>query len=102
MSLLSFFRRSRSSASVAKDRLQIIVARGRGFDEARGGRSRDHLAQLKEELLRVIAKYEQVDARQINVSLERDGDCEVMELSIVLGEGDKDTPRAGAAVPSSA
>lgn len=81
MSFLSIFRRSRSSAAVAKDRLQIIVARGNA-----GARGRDYLAQLKEELLRVIAKYEQVDARQIDVSLERDGDCEVMALSIVLKE----------------
>jgi cell division topological specificity factor len=98
MSLLSFFRRSRSSASVAKDRLSIIVARGNA-----GARGRDYLAQLKEELLRVIAKYEQVDARQIHVNLERDGDCEVMELSIVLTEGaPPPASRTGSPVPTSA
>lgn len=89
MSLLNFFRRS-TSAKMAKDRLSIIVARGNA-----GARGRDYLAQLKEELLRVIAKYEGVDARQINVNLERDGDCEVMELSIVLGDRDTVATPAG-------
>ncbi len=95
MSLLDLFRRNRSSASVAKDRLSIIVARGNS-----GGRGRDYLAQLKEELLRVIAKYEQVDARQIDVHLERNGECDVMELSIVLSESPAPRARAEAVVPT--
>jgi septum formation topological specificity factor MinE len=40
----------------------------------------------------VIAKYEQVDARQIEVHLDRQGDCEVMELSIVLSETQGPSP----------
>ncbi|MCA9669063.1 MAG: cell division topological specificity factor MinE [Myxococcales bacterium] len=80
MSLLDYFRRSRKkSASVAKDRLQILVARDRS---ARG--APDYLPLLRQELLAVIAKYETIDLEQVSVSLDRSSGCEVLELNIVL------------------
>jgi len=82
MSFLDYFRRSRkSSASIAKDRLQIIVARERSFKQAR-----DYLPLLQQELMQVIAKYEDIDPEQVNVSLDRTGQFEVLELNIVLPE----------------
>ena len=91
MSILDYFRRSPSrSASVAKDRLSIIVAR-----EHRGVRGHlDYLPQLKQELLQVLAKYERIDLGQVSVNLERNGECDVLELNVVLSEGD--APRAHA------
>ena len=81
MSLLDYFRVSRrSSASIAKDRLQIIVAHQRRG----GGKAPDYLPQLRQDLLAVIAKYEKIDLDQVSVSVECNGDCEVLELNIVL------------------
>ena len=92
MGLLDYFRRSRtSSASVAKDRLQIIVARERG---SRRG-SPDYLPALQQELLAVIARYEGIDLDQVSVNLDKNGDCEVLELNIVV-PNDRDEPRPGA------
>lgn len=82
MSFFNYFRsQKKSSARVAKERLQIIVAHERS---PRGGP--DYLPMLKEELLQVIRKYAQVDADAIRMQLDRDGDCEVLELNVTLPE----------------
>ena len=81
MDLLSIFRRRPSSANVAKERLRIIVAQERS---TRGGP--DYLPVLRAELLHVIRKYVNVDVEAIQVNFERDGDQEVLELSVALPE----------------
>ena len=81
MGLFDLFWKSRQkTAAVAKDRLSIIVAR-----ERRGAGGVDYLPQLKQELLQVLAKYEKIDLDQVNVNVERNGDCDVLELNVVLG-----------------
>jgi cell division topological specificity factor len=89
MGFLDLFWKSRSqTASVAKNRLSIIVAR-----ERRDGSRPDYLPQLKQELLQVLAKYEKIDLDQVNVNVEKNGDCDVLELNVVLSGG----PLRGAA-----
>lgn len=74
-----FVSQKKKSASVAKERLQIIVARERS---PRGGP--DYLPLLKEELLNVIRKYVSIDQDAVKIQLDREGDCEVLELNITL------------------
>ena len=82
MRFLDFFRNNRkTSATVAKERLQIIVARER---LTRNGP--DYLPMMKEELLLVVRKYIQVDDEAVKVQLDKEGDCEVLELNITLPE----------------
>lgn len=81
MKFLDYFRRSTSSASQAKNRLSIIVAK-RGT-----GRAPDYLPQLQQELMAVIARYEKIDLDHVTVNVDRAGGCEVLELNIVLPEG---------------
>jgi cell division topological specificity factor len=81
MGFLDYFKRSAKSASVAKDRLQIIVARERTVTR---GNAIDYLPQLQQELLQVIAKYELIDLGQVSVSVDKSGGCEVLELNVVL------------------
>jgi cell division topological specificity factor len=85
MSFFDYFRRAPKSASMAKDRLSIIVARERGGS----GRAPDYLPQLQQELLAVIARYEKIDLQHVTVNVDRAGGCEVLELNIVLSEGEK-------------
>ena len=80
-SWLKLFRKSEGTANVAKDRLQIIVARERTTCGDPG-----YMAQLQQELLQVIAKYEKVDLDLVNVNIDKRGDSEVLELSIMLPE----------------
>jgi len=82
MSLLDYLRRKKKpTASVAKERLQIILAR-----EHAGRHEPDYLPALKQELLDVVCKYVKVDLDDIKVNLENDGQCEILELNIVLPE----------------
>jgi cell division topological specificity factor len=82
MRLLDYFRSSRrSTAEVAKERLQIIVSH-----ERMNRNAPSYLPSLKQELLEVVRKYVQVDQDQIKVQLEKEGDCEVLELNITLPE----------------
>lgn len=82
MSLLDYLRRKRKpTANVAKERLQIILAR-----EHAGRNEPDYLPALKQELMEVVAKYVHIDPEAITVNLERDGDCEILELNIALPE----------------
>ncbi len=78
-----------TTAAVAKERLQIIVTHERGGRH----RSPDYLPALKKELLDVVRRYVHVDQSQIKVHLDRDGDCEVLELNITLPD---EEPRTGA------
>jgi cell division topological specificity factor len=80
MSLLDYFKTSRtSSASLAKERLQILVAHERVSQN-----QPSYLPQLQKELLEVIQKYVNVDKDAISVSFEQDDHQETLELNIVL------------------
>lgn len=80
MSFLDYFRRQPKSASLAKDRLSVIVARERVGTRL----GPDYLPQLQQELLAVLAKYERIDLQQVSVNLDRSGDCDVLELNVFL------------------
>jgi cell division topological specificity factor len=82
MTLLDFFRKRPKTASIAKDRLSVIVARERA--STRGGP--DYLPQLQQELLAVLAKYEHIDLHNVSVKVDKNGDYDVLELNIVLPE----------------
>ena len=80
MSIFSYLLpKKQRTASVAKERLQIIVARERSM---RGGP--DYLPQLQEELLAVVRKYVPVSPESVNVQVDRDSGCEILELNITL------------------
>ena len=80
LSYLSYLRLQRkTSAAVAKERLQIIVARERAQRDGP-----DYLPMLKDELLNVIRKYVRVNQDAVKIQLEKEGDYEVLELNITL------------------
>jgi cell division topological specificity factor len=85
MGLLDFFRSSRpakGTASVAKERLQILVA----HDRAERHRP-SYLPKLQREILEVIRKYVDVDMNAVSVNYEQDDHHEILELNIILPEG---------------
>ena len=80
-SFLSFFLgEKKKTASVAKERLQIILA------HERSGRSHqpDYLPALQRDLIAVIAKYIQINPEDIKVNLERQDNFDVLEVKIEL------------------
>ncbi|QJR81936.1 cell division topological specificity factor MinE [Alteromonas pelagimontana] len=70
-----------NSASVAKERLQIIVAH-----ERRKRNEPDYLPMMQQEILSVIRKYVEIGDDQVTVQLENSDDCSVLELNITLPE----------------
>jgi len=82
MSFLDYFRSKKtSSASVAKERLQIIVAHERGRRD-----QPDYLPQLQQELLAVIRKYVEISDDMVQVEVDRNDNCSVLELNVTLPE----------------
>ena len=83
MGLFDFLRPKKDTASIAKERLRIIVSQERS---ARGGP--DYLPLLRRELLEVIRKYVSVDLEAVKVDLVRDGEHDVLDISVSLSESD--------------
>jgi cell division topological specificity factor len=70
-----------SSASLAKERLQIIVAHERN---RRNRTQPDFLPQMQQEIIDVIRKYININSDQVVVSLDDSDNCSVLELNITL------------------
>lgn len=80
MSILRYLRkRSSTAATVAKERLQIIISHERSQRN-----TPDYLPKLQEEILAVIAKYVPINREQVTVHLERIGDSAVLELNVTM------------------
>lgn len=81
MGLFDYFKKNHNSADIAKERLSILIARDRIH---RGQPS--FLPMLQKELLEVINKYVKIDRDDFTVSLDVEGDCEILELNIPLSD----------------
>ena len=79
MGLFDFLKVKKNTASIAKERLRIIVAQERS---SRGGP--DYLPLMQRELLEVIKKYVNIDADAVKVDLVRDGANDVLDISVAL------------------
>ena len=80
--MFDFLRVKKNTASIAKDRLRIIIAQERS---AAGGP--DYLPLLRRELLEVIRKYVNVDVEAVKVDLVKDGEHDVLDISVSLPDG---------------
>ena len=81
MGMFDFLRAKKTTAETAKNRLQIIIAQER---TSRGGP--DYLPLLQRELLEVIRKYVNVDVEAVKVDLVKDGEHDVLDISVSLPE----------------
>lgn len=80
MSFFDYFRsKKNNSASIARERLQIIVAHERSQRD-----QPDYLPALQQELLAVIRKYVQISDDQVQVQLDKNDSCSVLELNVTL------------------
>ncbi|QCI23863.1 cell division topological specificity factor MinE [Buchnera aphidicola (Macrosiphoniella sanborni)] len=82
MALLDFFlsRNKNTTANIAKERLQIIIAEQRKYDN-----EPDYFPQLKREILSVICKYVNIEPNMVTLQLEqKNEDISILELNIIL------------------
>jgi cell division topological specificity factor len=80
MSILSFLLgEKKKTATIAKERLQIILAHERA-----AGAPADYLPALQRDLVAVISKYVKINQNDIQVRLERQDSLEVLEVKIEI------------------
>ena len=77
--MFDFLKAKKNTASIAKDRLRIIIAQERS---TLGGP--DFLPLLRRELLEVIRKYVNVDVDAVKVDLVKEGEHDVLDISVSL------------------
>ncbi|NLC37217.1 MAG: cell division topological specificity factor MinE [Alcaligenaceae bacterium] len=88
MSFLSFLLgQKKTSASVAKDRLQLIL-----INERRTGVTPDYLPRLQKELVEVISRYVKINPDDIKVNLDRQDSLEVLEVKIEMPQPENAPP----------
>ncbi|MBU6493131.1 MAG: cell division topological specificity factor MinE [Burkholderiales bacterium] len=81
MSIFSFLLgEKKKTATVAKERLQIILAHERDSRLPPA----DYLPALQRELVAVISKYVNIGSEDIKVNLERGESLEVLEVKIEI------------------
>ena len=76
MNLLDLFRK-KSSAPVARERLQVLLSHERSVI----GKS-DLIAVLQEEILAVIAKHVAVDREAVQIKLDRGESMSMLEIDV--------------------
>ena len=88
MSLFKYLRKRKpSTASVAKERLQIIISHERAKNNTQDCLPKlADLPQMQDEILNVIAKYIPIDREKVSVNLERLGDSAILELNFSMSE----------------
>jgi cell division topological specificity factor len=77
--LMKYLGFKEKSAQTAKNRLQIIIAQQRA-----GQNSPDYLPLLREDIIKVITKYTNVDHSQIKIDWQTVNDHAVLELNVSL------------------
>ena len=78
LNIMNYFRKNKS-AEIAKNRLHMIIAQ-----EKSQKNSPDYLPMLRQEILKVVAKYTNADINQVNVELHRKDNNAILELNVTL------------------
>ncbi len=81
MSLFSFFKRSATSAPVARERLQVLLAHERTIV---GAGETDLVAILREEIMAVIAKHMAVPQDNVQIKMDRGASVSTLEVDIEI------------------
>ncbi|OYQ83662.1 cell division topological specificity factor MinE [Wohlfahrtiimonas chitiniclastica] len=87
-------RKKTASASIAKERLQIIVAHERNQNSP--SQQPDFLKALQQDILEVVRKYMSIDGDQIKVAMDKEDGFDVLELNITLSEKEEEALEAQA------
>ena len=83
MSFLDFFtKRKPASANLAKERLQVIIAR-----EGNRSSNPELIKQIKRAVLEAVGKFVQVRPEDIAIEVENQRDLEVLSVSVTLPDG---------------
>lgn len=80
---MSFLRnwlgKRKDTASIAKERLQIIISHERGQRDGP-----DYLPDLQREIVDVVAKYLPIQKEDVKIQIDRVGGHAILELNITM------------------
>src|ERR671929_2174614 len=79
MRLFNLFSPHRHSASIAKERLKIVLAHERA-----GRGAPDFLPKLQKELIDVVGRYVEIREDMIRVNLGKSGETSLLEINIEI------------------
>ena len=80
MGLLGFFKEDeKATASIAKERLKVLVAHERNQRNAP-----EYLPAMQRDIMAVIAKYIELDDDQIQVQIDNHDQLSVLEVNVTL------------------
>jgi len=80
VSIFDYFKTNKAnSASLAMERLQVIVAHERGMRN-----QPNYLPKMQQEIIEVIKKYIPIDNDQVSVTLDNNDGCSILELNVTL------------------
>ncbi|MEJ8473261.1 cell division topological specificity factor MinE [Roseibium algae] len=85
MNIMSFFGKRSDSASVAKNRLKILLAHERGGNSNTDAKL---ISSLREDILAVVAKHINVDPDCVRLEMDRSGDTTTLGIDIELPDGE--------------
>lgn len=80
MNLFNFFMKSRTSAPVARERLQVLLAHERTIV----GPESDLVATLREEILAVIARHMSVVQDNVQIKMDRGASVSTLDIDIEI------------------
>jgi len=96
MRLLNYFFPARTtSASIAKERLKIVLSHERASRTAP-----DFLPRLQRELIDVVGRYVEIRDDMIRVSLDKAGETSLLEINIEIEGAKPKLKPLGSAVPA--
>ena len=94
MNLLKVFQARATSAPVARERLQILLA----HERAKLGQEEDLLAKLRDDLVATILRHVDIDPGKVMVKMDGDASVSTLEIDIeiprekIVGDGRRRTP----------
>jgi len=89
MSIFNYLKKRNTTASVAKERLQIIISH-----ERTQRNTPDYIPKLQEEILEVLARYVPISREKVSVNVERIGNGSVLELNVTMPDHTSCLPEA--------
>ena len=84
MDLMRFFKAKPKTSSVAKERLQLILAHERIGRNPNGTAIPDFLPQLQRDLIAVLSKYVNIGENDIKINVDRQDNLDLLEVKIEI------------------
>lgn len=84
MDLMRFFKSKPKTSTLAKERLQLILAHERIGRNANGTTIPDFLPQLQKDLIAVLSRYVKINQEDVKINVDRQDNLDLLEVKIEI------------------